>query len=871
MLDLKNYQRRCLEDLERFFHRAGEVGAKLAFIEQTERPYKTVKHFPELPYLCLRIPTGGGKTLMAAHAVGIAAREFLQTETAVCLWLVPTNTIREQTLKALKDRSHSYRQALASRFSSPITVMELSEALYVQPGTLKGETVVIVSTLAALRVEDTEGRKVYETAGALMDHFTHVAGSLDAVLEKNTDGTTPYSLANVLRLHRPIVVMDEAHNAQTELSFDALARFNPSCVIEFTATPETTHDPENGKFASNVLCHVSAAELKVEEMVKLPIRLETRPDWREVVSEALATRERLEKLANEEEQRTGEFIRPIVLLQAQAKSSTKETITTDVLKQHLMDDCHVPEDRIAIATGGTREIADVDLFDRACPIRFIITVQALKEGWDCSFAYVLCSVADIGSAKSVEQLLGRILRLPQAKRKSHDDLNCAYAFAASKRFMDAATSLKDALVENGFERIESDQLVVHSPGAAPSLFSGKELFGETTQPVPEAPRLEMLPLDLRKRVMFDESLGTLTITGSVSSHDAKALEAAFATPAGREAARNIFVAASGKAPVAASVGRSFSVPLLTLRRSDGQLELFEDQFLDHPWKLADCDRQLTEADFPAVFDSGQTGQLDITKEGRLDIQFAQNLRRQLRLVGIEPGWDVYGLSNWLDRQIPHPDISPADSRLFILRALESVQETRSLSIEQLAQQKYRLRETLTEKIDQHRKTQVRRAFQHVLFDSGDATVTTAPEFCFHFHEGNYAPHWYYEGGYQFQKHFFPVVGELKSEGEEFDCAVFLDQFDEVNWWVRNVTNPRTAFWLQTSTDRFYPDFVAMLKDGRRLVVEYKGDDRWSNDDSKEKLAIGELWANASDGHCLFVMPKGPDWNAIRLKVAEPFR
>ena len=159
--------------------------------------------------------------------------------------------------------------------------------------------------------------------------------------------------------------MDEAHNARTELSFDALARFNPSCVIEFTATPETTHDPENGKFASNVLCHVSAAELKVEDMVKLPIRLETRPDWREVVSEALATRERLEKLANEEEQRTGEFIRPIVLLQAQAKSSTKETITTDVLKQQLMDDCHVPEDRLAIATGGTREIADVDLFDRA--------------------------------------------------------------------------------------------------------------------------------------------------------------------------------------------------------------------------------------------------------------------------------------------------------------------------------------------------------------------------------------------------------------------------------------------------------------------------------------------------------------------------
>lgn len=122
--------------------------------------------------------------------------------------------------------------------------------------------------------------------------------------------------------------------------------------------------------------------------------------------------------------------------------------------------------------------------------------------------------------------------------------------------------------------------------------------------------------------------------------------------------------------------------------------------------------------------------------------------------------------------------------------------------------------------------------------------------------------------YQFQKQFFPVVGELKSEGEEFDCAFFLDQLDEVNWWVCNVRNPRTAFWLQTPTDRFYPDFVAMLKDGRRLVVESKGEDRWSNDDSKEKRNIGELWANASDGHCLFVMPKGSDRNAMRRKVAE---
>lgn len=97
----------------------------------------------------------------------------------------------------------------------------------------------------------------------------------------------------------------------------------------------------------------------------------------------------------------------------------------------------------------------------------------------------------------------------------------------------------------------------------------------------------------------------------------------------------------------------------------------------------------------------------------------------------------------------------------------------------------------------------------------------------------------------------------------------IDQMDEVEVWVRNLDRrPESSFWLQTATDRFYPDFVALLKDGRVLVVEYKGEDRWSNDDSKEKRAVGELWADRSGGRCLFVMPKGKDWKAIEAVLAS---
>ena len=127
----------------------------------------------------------------------------------------------------------------------------------------------------------------------------------------------------------------------------------------------------------------------------------------------------------------------------------------------------------------------------------------------------------------------------------------------------------------------------------------------------------------------------------------------------------------------------------------------------------------------------------------------------------------------------------------------------------------------------------------------------------------YSPNWLCDGGYRFRHHLFPLVGELKETGEEYDCAVFLDEHELVKTWARNISNrPLTSFWLQTSTDRFYPDFVGELTDGRVFAVEYKGADRWFDDDSREKRAVGELWAAASGGRCVFVMRRGPDWGAI---------
>jgi type III restriction enzyme len=183
------------------------------------------------------------------------------------------------------------------REAGPITVLDLDEAKSVTRATLDTSTTVIVATRQAFQVEDEECRKVYQSSGALMHHFDNLSPTQRDELLTDGEGserTTPYSLANVLRLRRPFVVVDEAHNSRTELAFDMLARFRPSGVMELTATPDLERTP------SNVLHSVSAAELKAEEMIKLPVVLETEPNWQQCLADAIGRRDALHKLADDE-------------------------------------------------------------------------------------------------------------------------------------------------------------------------------------------------------------------------------------------------------------------------------------------------------------------------------------------------------------------------------------------------------------------------------------------------------------------------------------------------------------------------------------------------------------------------------------------
>ena len=237
---LKTYQRQTLDALRNYLQKTVELSdANLAFYQLTRRPFIEPSNLSGLPYVCLRIPTGGGKTILAAQSIAVAADHYLRTDRPTVLWFVPSHTIRDQTLASLQDRSHPHRRALAERFGENVRIMSVLDALYAKRADYDGGAVVIVATLQAFRVDETEGRKVYDVNGELMDHFSGLSAEMRALLEQGPSGDPVPSLANVLRLRRPMVIIDEAHNARTPLSFETLARLKPSLVLEFTATPVT--------------------------------------------------------------------------------------------------------------------------------------------------------------------------------------------------------------------------------------------------------------------------------------------------------------------------------------------------------------------------------------------------------------------------------------------------------------------------------------------------------------------------------------------------------------------------------------------------------------------------------------------------------
>jgi len=449
-MELKSYQQKVIENLEEYLQYVQEhKNVSTAFNQYWEdkigpynpldntgmQPYKN--NIPNSAHVCIKVPTAGGKTFIAVNALHSIFSAYDTSKTKAVIWLVPWSNLLQQTVNALSNPEHPYRQKLNALFNHKVEIYEkadLEQGSNFNPTIVKEQLSIFVLSFASLRAKNKEDRKVYQENGQLASFVPQYANRKH--LLEDVDDT---ALINVIRSLHPVLVVDESHNAESDLSIEMLKNLNPSFILDLTATPKDN---------SNIVSLVPAIELKKEHMVKLPVIVYNNHDKTEVINNALHLQRKLENLAIKQEKDGGKYIRPIVLFQAQPKTKNDNT-TFEKLKEQLLS-LGIPENQIKIKTANIDELKGIDLSDKSCEVRYIITINALKEGWDCPFAYILASLADKSSAVDVEQILGRVLRQPYVQKHKAFQLNLSYVLTASAKFNDTLQSIVEGLKASGF-------------------------------------------------------------------------------------------------------------------------------------------------------------------------------------------------------------------------------------------------------------------------------------------------------------------------------------------------------------------------------------------------------------------------------------
>lgn len=429
-----------------------------------------------IPNVCLKVPTGGGKTLLAAASVARVFSGYLGRHTGLVLWVVPNEAIYRQTLKALADRDHPYRQILNTAGAGRVKILEKASPL-TRLDTDTHLCVMLLMLQSAAR-QSKETLKFFRDRGNVLgflpreddieahwnlleqvpnlDVYTPWGASAESVQERarrQKGSIIKSSLGNVMRLLRPMVVIDEGHHAYTENALRTLDGFNPSFLLELSATPRVASDKGSG---SNILVDVRGTDLDAAEMIKLPINVEVRrwADWQSCLAASVSQLDALQREADALRGETQRHIRPILLVQVERTGADLRDagfIHAEDAKAHLLQ-LGLNERQIAIKTSEKNDLQspeNIDLLSPTCEIRAIVTKQALQEGWDCPFAYVLCALAAGRNPAAMTQLVGRILRQPQVAKTGRADLDACYVFCHDARTADVVKSIKKSLESEG--------------------------------------------------------------------------------------------------------------------------------------------------------------------------------------------------------------------------------------------------------------------------------------------------------------------------------------------------------------------------------------------------------------------------------------
>ncbi len=843
-MELKQYQREVIADLEQFIDRLekdgrldaafnnfwGDKGVSLASLDHAYlRPYDN--SVTGVPHVTVKVPTAGGKTFIACNALRTIFERMPTEKPKVVAWFVPSDTILKQTYKNLNDPSHPYRQKIDSHFGNAVRVVDKEAALFghgISPTEIREQLTIFVLSVQSFAANNKDGRRVYRENENLAEY-----AKLYDTMTKRVDGSDETGLIQVLSYLNPVVIIDESHNFEADLRVDMLKAINPCFILDLTATPRKK---------SNIISFVDAMKLKTANMVKLPVIVYNHCTTSDVITSAISLRHSLEQKALALEAEGGRYIRPIVLFQAQPKTAD-DNMTFDKIKADLIKS-GIPEKWIKIKTANKDEIKNTDLLSRDCPVRYIITVNALKEGWDCPFAYILASLANKSSRVDVEQILGRVLRLPYTTKHGDDLLNLSYVFTSSADFRTTIENIIDSLNRAGFSkkdyRVAEATIaeIPQQPNTPNGLFDNPEEQPDipATNDADELPEIDTEAIKRATSNPASQTTAELeTFAQQESENYDKQIEAAAQHDDGIPNDIKDMVDQYPIKDFFREEAAKIVLPVFVKRINQGSI--FEEVGAYVPLEKSmltegfDLDKQdhnidFTRADINAVKIDLENGGNNEYRPVQRKLETEQLTAIKKYFISLSPEAKKEQLAAAIAKNIRFDEIAEPQIARYIKEAIENFDSERITDLYTYElQTTAAIRNKINELLGKHQKE----VFKKWL-DTGQ--IKCKP------------------------RYKLPETMTLRTTSKGLSKGLYTEEGD-MNDWEYIVINAVAAldnvlFWHRNPERgigfgingyiNHYPDFIVRLKSGITILLETKGDDR-DNSDSHNKVELGTTWAN----------------------------
>lgn len=846
-MELKTYQKEVINDLKRFIEHLDKYNRldiayktfwedKGVSLSSSDNDYlhaydNSVKGVPRVT---IKVPTAGGKTFIACNALRTIFDGLPAEKPKVVAWFVPSDTILKQTYRNLNDPNHLYRQKIDSHFGNSVCVVDKESALFgqgISPTEIKEQLTIFVLSVQSFAANNKDGRRVFRENENLTEHVNTYQYK-----NKIIDKADETSLIQVIAQLNPVVIIDESHNFEADLRIDMLNLINPCFVLDLTATPRKK---------SNIISFVDAIKLKLANMVKLPVIVYNHKSTNDVIVSAIQLQRSLEQKAILQEQEGGKYIRPIVLFQAQPKTDN-DNITFDKIKQQIIE-IGIPEEQIKIKTANKDEIKNIDLMSRDCEVRFIITVNALKEGWDCPFAYILASLANKSSRVDVEQILGRILRLPYTTKHTQELLNLSYVFTCSANFRDTLENIIASLNKAGFSK--KDYRLANEEQSNENVQLPQKTLGnlfdynnyeepDTSLSLVHEDSDIYVPLvkDMISNLDVNTSVDTIeNIAKAQSSDYQKQIEEAIKEDDNIPDDVKTMVQYSSIKDFFQNDASAICLPTFTKKVNSNSLFEQEGSFRPLTKSMLAADINLdkedhkinfTRTDIEAVrVDLEQSGKDEFVPTHRnLNAQQIAELKEYITSLPDEG--QKRQLARSIAKNIKFDEIPEPQIISYIERA---IQDFDSEQISDLVSYHLQTVKTVKDKINSLLGNYQEEKFKEWL-DTGqikcEPTYTFPPKITLKSISRGLSKGLYSEEG----------------DMNDFEYRVInaVANLDNVLFWHRN--SERGQGFCINGFVNHYPDFIVKLKSGFIIVIETKGDDR-DNSDSRKKINLGCTWAN----------------------------